>query len=215
MGWLGGSSTRGEPERLTNQIRPDALDLGAQAPSRANPAPAPVTQVIPVAPEPSEPVAAPAPSAAATHCAAYVVQGPAGLAQATALVEATQGQVRLTHEVLEESTNWRVRIPPAPNQSAAEQRLKSLQSRNIQDVYLVRSEGPNRWSISLGLYSSEASARQRLASLREQGVSNAEVVPGTPTRHEIEFRGPAEALEDVAARIEASLGADARRACSQ
>ena len=215
MGWLGGSSMRGEPERLTNQIRPDALDLGAQAPARVNPAPAPVTQVIPVTPEPPEPVAHQAPDAAPTHCAAYVVQGPAGLAQATALAETTQGQVRLTHEVLEESTNWRVRIPPAPNQSAAEQRLKNLQGRNIQDVYLVRSEGPSQWSISLGLYSSESSARQRLASLREQGVSNAEVVPGTPTRHAIEFRGPAEALEDVAARIEASLGADARRACSQ
>lgn len=207
MGWLGSAERRGEPERLTNQIRPDAITLGARPePLRTtagrNPPAASIFTSSPATVAPPEPL----------QCAAYIVRGPAGLAEATALADANK--LRHSQQALEEPANWRVRIPPAASLDAAEQRLKTLQARGVSDLYLVRGEGPNRWSISLGLYSTEASAEQRLSALREQGVSSAEIVPGSIGRYWMEFRGAPEPLEALASSMEASLGPDSRRACS-
>jgi hypothetical protein len=210
MGWLGGTDWRGEPERLTNQIRPDLITLGSRAEvrrpvaqNRSQPAPtiAPPPQAATIQPE-------------SARCAAYIVRGPAGLGEAKGLADASGSTISYSQQTLEEPANWRVRIPPAASLDAAEQRLKTLQARGITDMYLMRGEGPNQWSISLGLYSAEASAEQRLSALRGEGVNSAEIVPGSIGRYWIEFRGPSEPLEALASRMEAILGPDSRRACA-
>ncbi|MDX5363785.1 MAG: hypothetical protein LPJ91_06500 [Pseudazoarcus pumilus] len=214
MGWLGHSDTRGEPERLTNQIRPDAIEPGARPEPRQAQRPAPR-----VTPPPGKSVelsaAVPLPADSPPEaCLIYGVRGRSALSEATSLLDASRGSIAVSQQTLEEPSNWRVRIPPAASQEAGEQRLATLQQRGVSDMYLIRGEGPNRWSVSLGLFSSEAAAEQRLASLRAQGVNSAEIIPGTIGRYRIELRGPTSALEALSPRLDTLLGPDARETCS-
>lgn len=225
MGWLGSTAPRGEPERLTNQIRPDVIELGNQPPRpaprpappstpSASTAPPPTTGAPPAATSPP-PATAPIPATAAvTGCTAFIVRGTSALNEAAKLAQGTEGAVSMSQQTLEEPSNWRVRIPPAASLEAAEQRLRNLRERNISDLFLVREEGPHRWAISLGLYSSENGAQQRLNALREQGVSSAEILPGAVGRYWLEFRGQQGALEALVARLQDQLGQDAQRPCS-
>lgn len=226
MGWLGESGLRGEPERLTNQIRPDAIELGLRSDTRPAPprpataapfqkpaAPALITGPVPTPANAPVPTVASAPPEA-ERCAAYIVRGQDGLNRAIGMAENSSGRIALSRQTLEEPTHWRVRIPPAANLEAAEQRLRTLQERGVDDMYIIRSEGPNRWSISLGLFSTEHAAGQRLAALREKGFASAEIIPGAVGRFWVEFRGAPQALEKLAAEVEDWLGPDTRRACS-
>lgn len=214
MGWLGDTGLRGEPERLTNQIRPDAIELGL-APDKqpAPPRPTAAAAPAPIAPPVPAPAAVAAPPEA-ERCAAYIVRGQDGLNRAIRMAENSSGRIALSRQTLEEPTHWRVRIPPAANLEAAEQRLRTLQERGVDDMYIIRGEGPNRWSISLGLFSTENAAGQRLAALREKGFTSAEIIPGAVGRFWVEFRGAPQALEKLAAEVEDWLGPDTRRACS-
>lgn len=263
MGWLGSSGPRGEPERLTNQMRPDAITLGKPLPppdpaaiapppplpeAAVAPPPVPAIDVpaateaasvarieLPVSP-PAElasppqvtpavaeetavaaesPVAAapPAPAPEPRQCVAYVVQGQGPVTEAEHLARTLNGDLRSARRTLEEATNWRVRIPPARNVEVAEQRLRDLRTRGVTDLFLVRAEGPDRWSISLGLFSTEAAASQRLAALKALGVTNAEIQPGSPGRYRIEFRGPAGAVERLATRLDTTLGTAGKQTC--
>lgn len=220
MGWLGDSGLRGEPERLTNQIRPDAIELGARPDSK--PRPVRRTTVAETAPIPAPvqaaavttPTAPPSAAVETERCAAYIVRGQDGLNRAIRMADNSSGRIALSRQTLEEPTHWRVRIPPAANLEAAEQRLRTLQERGVDDMYIIRGEGPNRWSISLGLFSTENAAGQRLAALREKGFTSAEIIPGAVGRFWVEFRGAPQALEKLAAEVEDWLGPDTRRACS-
>lgn len=224
MGWLGESGLRGEPERLTNQIRPDAIELGLRPDTRpVSPRPTAATEKPPASAPIAAPVPAPATAAApavasappeAERCAAYIVRGQDGLNRAIRMAENSSGRIALSRQTLEEPTHWRVRIPPAANLEAAEQRLRTLQERGVDDMYIIRGEGPNRWSISLGLFSTENAAGQRLAALREKGFASAEIIPGAVGRFWVEFRGLPPAVEKLAAEVEDWLGPDSRRACS-
>lgn len=218
MGWLGHSAARGEPERLTNQIRPDAIEPGARATLRTAQRPTPrsepqTTPPVETAVPANTTATAPADPAPDT-CLAYGVRGRSMLTEATTLLDASRSNIALSQQTLDEPSNWRVRIPPAASQEAGEQRLATLQQRGVSDMYLIRGEGPNRWSVSLGLFSSEAAAEQRLANLRAQGVNSAEIIPGTIGRYRFELRGPASVIETLSARLDALLGADARETCA-
>lgn len=225
MGWLGSPATRGEPERLTNQIRPDAIEIGGRTDAAVAPAPRPAPTPSPApVPRAEAPAAAPVVTASpapvapsvpveAERCAAYIVRGLAGLDEAIRIADQT-GRFTASRQTLEEPTHWRVRIPPAASQDAAEERLRTLRARGVDDMYIIRGEGPNRWSISLGLFSTENAALQRLASLREKGFTSAEIIPGTIGRFWVEFRGGPLSVETLAGAIESWLGPDTRRACS-
>lgn len=213
MGWLGHSDLRGEPERLTNQIRPDAIEPGARPPAAAAQASStrksiPPAADVTVAQTPA-PIAPPDQS-----CTAYSVRGRAALAEVTTLAEPHKDIVTLSQQTLEEPANWRVRIPPTATVEAGEQRVATLQQRGVSDMYLIRGEGPNRWAVSLGLFSTEAAAEQRLESLRAQDVNSAEIVPGTIGHYRIELRGPKAALDTLATSLSTILGPDASGACS-
>ena len=216
MGWLGETGVRGEPERLTNQIQPGAIELGArpadiEPPAATPPASRERASVPTAANGPATPTL---PAPVIELCAAYIVRGQAGLDQAAGLAAGSRGRVTLSRQTVEEPLHWRVRIPPAASQEVAEQRLRTLQQRGITDMYVIRGDGPNRWSISLGLFSTEQAANQRLAELRGKGFNNAEILPGSAGRFQIEFRGAPEALETLASEVDDWLGSDARRPCS-
>lgn len=217
MGWLGHSDVRGEPERLTNQIRPDAIEPGARPDPRAMQRPG-ARSNIPQAADVAERTPAPRAETPAPpvveSCVAYSLRGRNTLAEVSTLIEPSRSTIVLSQQTLEEPANWRVRIPPAASPEAGEQRLATLQQRGVSDMYLIRGEGPNRWSISLGLFSTETAAEQRLESLRAQGVNSAEIVPGTIGRYRIELRGPQAVIDAVSPRLDTLLGSDARETCS-
>jgi hypothetical protein len=167
MGWLGHADLRGEPERLTNQIRPDAIEPGARPPAGTPPRASARTNIPPAADILKAEALAPA-SSSAESCTAFTVLGRAALAEVTTLAETHGSTITLSQQTLDEPANWRVRIPPAASVEAGEQRLAALQQRGVSDMYLIRGDGPNRWSLSLGLFSTEAAAEQRLETLRAQ-----------------------------------------------
>lgn len=226
MGWLGSSAPRGEPERLTNQLNAGEIVLGAVNVASPDTPPAPpASEPVDVTPAetppaPEETPATPRPEpttpspAEAERCMAFAFQGNTRANEAETLARGFGSELRVARRTLEEPAHWRVRIPPARSIDVAEQRVRDLRAQGIADLFLIRNDGADRGSISLGLYSTENSARQRLTSLRSQGVTNAEVLPGSAGRYEIEVRGAASALDQLATRMQSAPGSSARQTCT-
>ncbi|WP_332670120.1 SPOR domain-containing protein [Aromatoleum sp.] len=214
QGWLGTPSSRGEPERLSNQLNPQRIALGAPeepgAPAQTQAAlPAPPPSPSPAAAqEPGQPDRA-APDAAALPadtspsrapepppqaCVAY-----SGLAesQADALIaslQSTQPDLGVRRSTTSTPTGWWVRIPAEGGREGAERRIEGLRALGITEYFIVQEPGPNRFAVSLGLFKTEAKAQQHFAFLRNKGVREAGVAPRTATVYRIELRGPAAAL---------------------
>lgn len=90
------------------------------------------------------------------------------------------------------STYW-VLIPPLLNRQAAEKRLLELKRLGLSDATLMQEEGPGRFAISLGLFSSEQAAQERLKDLVKRGVKSAQVQARKRPMQWL-ARGPAELL---------------------
>lgn len=242
MGWLGTSGARGEPERLTNQLHPEYIQAGTATVRSVAPnatdtpsqtgreTPPPADHVAQVDPEPEAsetpaeaeasagveeaPKAQPeAPPPVERSCIAYVVSGQARATEAEKIAQTLGSDIGTRSRTIEEPANWRVRIPPAPTQDAADTRARNLRNLGIADLFVVRDEGPNRYAISLGLFSSESHAKQRLAALKERGIADAQIVPGTVGRFRVEFRGPANLISALSTRLDNALDGAARPTC--
>lgn len=235
QGWLGTPSTRGEPERLSNQLNPQRIVLHAPE----EPGPPAQTQAPPLAPAlPPSPTPAPPPSPApvqepdrptggASHSSAaradpLLPPAPAvpeacvaysGLAepQADALiasVQSTQPDLDVRRSTTSTPTAWWVRIPAEGGREGAERRIEELRSLGVTEYFIVQEPGPNRFSVSLGIFKTETKAQQHFAFLRGKGVREAGVAPRTATVHRLELRGPAAALAKLEkSRVAARAGA--------
>ena len=241
MGWLGTPTSRGEPERLTNQLHPEhirpgtpptagevvTIDMSQQARSAAIVQPAETPESAPsesptrpqeAAPE-AEATASPDPedeptvAAPPPACVAYDVSGEAAATEAEKLAQTIADDVRHVRRTLQRPENWRVRIPPADNAEAANARALELRAEGISDLFVVRDDGPARNSISLGLFSSAAHARQRLATLNKLGIDDAEIVAGTLGRFRVELRAPADVVTVIVERVERALPEARKRDC--
>ena len=76
----------------------------------------------------------------------------------------------ISQKKVEVVTNYWVFIPPAATRQAADRRVADLKAQNVRDVALVDT-GPQRLSISLGAFRTEAGAQARLAALDTLGVT--------------------------------------------
>jgi len=222
-GWLGTPATRGEPERLSNQLNPDRIVLQApEEPGRAA-ADAPAAPV-PALPAPAEPVAEVPPAVADVPAAAEPVEplacvAYAGLAeaQAEALVAtamSAQPEVRIDRSTTNTPTAWWVRIPPSGGREGAERRIEGLRALGVNEYFLVQEPGPNQYAVSLGLFKTEAKAQQHFNFLRNKGVRDAEVAPRSAAVHKIEFRGPAAALAALGKSAAAARSGATRSECT-
>ena len=81
---------------------------------------------------------------------------------------------RLAQRRSEETAGWWVFIPPQANRATALKKTTELKSLGIDDYFILQDEGKMRWSVSLGVFSSEESARSRLEALRARGVRSAQ-----------------------------------------
>lgn len=126
------------------------------------------------------------------------------------------GEFKLSgREVPAETRSWWVFIPPLASKADAEKKAGELKQMKVEDYFIVQDAGPNRYAISLGVFSSEAGAGERLAALKAQGVRSAKVGPraSKETVHTIEARGPAAKEAALLEAVAAALPESRSQAC--
>lgn len=104
-----------------------------------------------------------------------------------------------------EGNGWWVFVPPLPGKVEAEKKAGELRQLGVDDYFIIH-EGPNRFAISLGIFSSEKGAQDRLGELKSQGVRSAKVMPrpGKDGTVSLKATGPATArvvLVDAVGKI--------------
>lgn len=203
QGYLGTAESP-DALRTQQQVHPERLQLlarggeGGKAPepvepvadaAPAEPAPAPP---VPVAPEvkPAEavpekkhepapaPTPAPAPEPVPPKPAALVPPQAclllSGLNEAEAgRLAGEAGKASLTASRRSEG-GWWVFMPPQPDKKGAEKKAGELQRLGVTEFFIV-NEGPQKYAISLGVFSREETALKRLEQLKGQGVRSARV----------------------------------------
>ena len=125
-----------------------------------------------------------------------------------AQIEARLKSVKVTRKVLPGDGGWWVHLPPQPNRPEADRRAEELKKAGISDYFIVQEAGPNRFAISLGIFSTEKAAQEQLAEVKGKGFKTVRLVqrPGKDSALQIEVRGPAvarEGLLTVAGRVAA------------
>lgn len=176
-GWLGGLGLapvqQAEPERLTRQVRPEAVTLGPGTPADTTateaaptPAPAPAPQ-----PAPTPPPAAPAP--VATVC---LQAGPFDARQADALRTAAaalpDGSWRLDSGQL--PGRWMAYIGPLADADAVASKRAELVQRGID---VDRPGSALEPGLSLGRFSTREAAERAQEELTRRGIESVRVVP--------------------------------------
>ncbi|HRE16000.1 MAG TPA: SPOR domain-containing protein [Rhodocyclaceae bacterium] len=88
---------------------------------------------------------------------------------------------------------WWVFIPSQTSKADADKKAAELKKLGIEDFFVIQDTGPNRWAISLGVFSAEAGANTRLNQLRSKGVKSAKAGPRNTkdVLQALEARGPA------------------------
>ncbi|MCB1909264.1 MAG: SPOR domain-containing protein [Rhodocyclaceae bacterium] len=232
-GMLGSHRGKGEPERLTNQLRPDAIRL--VAPDRLPPeAGGPEPESMPAAdvpeeaapPEP-EPVAesarlpdesSPMPSATVPvpvprACVRFVELTDQVSEALTAMAGGFDGPLEVADSAeLRPSSYW-VHVPPLENMSAAEGKVREIRGQGVRDLFILQEEGPFQFAISLGLFKTESSAKLHLRRLEARGVSGGVITARGKMIHRLEIRGPVDALATLASDSAASFEDLEREPC--
>lgn len=75
-----------------------------------------------------------------------------------------------------ESTGWWVFVPPLPGKAEADKKAGELRQLGVTDYFII-PDGPNRFAISLGIFSTEKGGQERLLELKGKGVRSARLTP--------------------------------------
>ena len=89
------------------------------------------------------------------------------------LLAAMNPAPKFTARRVDESTGWWVFLPPQPNKPAAEKKGAELKQLGIIDFFVISEDGPNKLSISLGVFKTEEAARNYVDTLEKKGVKTA------------------------------------------
>lgn len=154
-------------------------------PAKPQPKPAPVPQACRVVPALPLPLAAKA----------------SGILKGFPAVKAEEKSINATPQ------DFWVHVPPQKDALAAAVRVEELKAAGIQELFIVREEGPRHNAISLGVYRSEKSANDFLAGIRKKGAADAVMTPrGGEAKKNITLHGPADAVESAISRMSAGIG---------
>lgn len=110
----------------------------------------------------------------------------------TAAVSDKFSKFKLSRKAVDaDVSGWWVYIPPLPGKPEADKKAAELRTLGITDYFAIQ-DGPNRFAISLGVFSSEKGAQERLAELKAKGVRSAKLTPrpGKDGSITLEARGP-------------------------
>jgi len=186
-----------DPDPARRQISPEKIRvLRDREPGRfAAVAPAPASAAKPAAPQlaTQEAPATSAPPSACSEWGGFAVTEAPKAEQALAPLALG---ARLTQRRSDETAGWWVFIPPQANRAGALKKTAELKSLGIDDYFILQDEGKMRWSVSLGVFSSEEAARSRLEALRARGVRSAQTGERDTPVSKVWFqvRGPDTAL---------------------
>lgn len=150
---------------LERQIEPQKLRIVSEREWAAAPA-------VPAKPAP-EPKVAAAPPAPVLACLEWGSFSPPEATRAAQRLEPLALGARLAQYRGEESASWWVHMPPQGNRAGALRKAAELKKLGIEDYFVVQDAGPLRWSISLGVFSTEDAAESHLKALQAQGVRTA------------------------------------------
>jgi len=75
----------------------------------------------------------------------------------------------------EGSASYWVYIPALASKQEADSKAAELNKLRVPEFFVVQENGPYKWAISLGLFSSKEAAGTRLDALRTMGVKTAKV----------------------------------------
>ncbi len=120
---------------------------------------------------------------------------------ASTLAEKFAG-VRVERRVVaSEGSGWWVFVPPQASKADADKKASELKELEVKDFFIIQDAGPNRFAISLGVFSGEKGAQGRLAELKAKGVKSAKIAPrpGREPHFSVEARGPLAQRTDVQA----------------
>lgn len=196
-----------EPQRMAQQIRPEALHV---APAAAVPLPsaavAPSVQEAAPALEPA-PVASPAEAAApATTC---LQAGPFELGQSQALRQALAAAgvpaAAWSLEPIAPAERWIVYMGRYTDADALEKKRTELRAMRVDTAPITQPAlAPG---LSLGVFSSQESANEHLAQLARRGVRTARVVtdPREPTSARLRLPAADAALREQVQGLGAAM----------
>lgn len=143
----------------------------------------------------------------ANVCVAWNSLAPAEADRLSALLAEKFDVFRQARRVVaSEGSGWWVFIPPLASKADAEKKANELKGLGVSDYFVIQDAGPNRYALSLGVFSAESGAKDRLAELKGKGVKSARVGPrpGKDALHVLEAVGPAEresALREAVAGV--------------
>lgn len=155
-------------ERMRIVSRGEVPIAPAKAPEPVKP------EVVSDAPK-VEPVGQP--EEAAPICLAWEHLSVADADQLNVLVSSKFAEFKVSLQtVAGEANGWWVFIPALPGKAEADKKAAELRQLGVTDYFIIL-EGPNRFAISLGVYSSEKGGQERLTEAKEKGIRSARLAP--------------------------------------
>lgn len=197
--------------RIEQQVAPERMRLV----SRGEPPPVKAPEA-PAEPVPAEPEAAVV--SEASVCLRWNQLSTDNARQLSTKIGEKFAAFKLVkHTQAGENNGWWVYIPPLASKAEAEKKAGELRQLGISDYFIIPEDGPNRYAISLGVFSTEKGGQERLAELKAKGVKSARfnVRPGKESLVTLEARGP---QSDKAALLKlagATLPKSAPQDCSK
>lgn len=187
---------------------PAASVAAASVPAPAKPAP------VAAAPAPApavKPAPPPQPKPQPQVCK-HVPALPMNLADKAAAILKGHASVQVeTKDTPASVPSYWVHVPPQKNRPAADARAEELRAKGVQDLFIVKEEGPNRFAISLGLYRSEKAANDYLEQLKKKGLTQVAIaVRGGEAKRDFSLKGPQDAVEAAIGKVGAGLGGELR-----
>ena len=190
--------------RLEQQVMPERMRIVSRGEVPATPLKPPA---VPVEAKPAEEAPAaerveaekpamPEPQAKPDKTSACLSWRPLSLADADRLSSVLVkrfGNYKLSRKtVASEGNGWWVYVPPLPSKADADKKAVELRELGVTEFFVV-PDAPNRFAISLGVFSTEKGGQDRLAELKAKGVRSAFVAPrpGKESQVTLLVRGPA------------------------
>jgi len=189
--------------RVGQQILPERMRIVSRGEAPAAPAKADIPK--PVVVEAAPPVEAQAPvkeavvpepaakpAEVAQFCLAWEHLAAPDADRLAAMLAGKYSDFKVSRRVIAaEGNGWWVFIPPLAAKADADKKAGELKQLEISDFFVVQ-DGPSRFAVSLGVFSSEKGAQDRLADLKAKGVRSAKVGPrpGKDSTVRLQAQGP-------------------------
>ncbi|RIX48837.1 MAG: SPOR domain-containing protein [Rhodocyclales bacterium GT-UBC] len=195
-----GHADNPDAERIAQQVAPEKMRLVSRGEAPAIKVVEPPVVAAPAEVESASPAAAPAveasspPAVVEKICLRWDHLSMADAGKLSSKLNEKFPDFKLSKKtVAGDGSGWWVYIPPLPGKEEAEKKAGELRQLGVTDYFIVQESGPNRFAISLGVFSSEKGGQDRLAELKGRGVRSARlnVRPGKDSFVTLDAHGPA------------------------